>query len=168
VRACMEGREWKRAPTAPIPDARFYNAALSLVSRQPGMCPRGPRPGSRRRWDQKLSKARQRFLLTGQRPRGWTPELEEIAKSLRESGYALPIGFRIRLVGRDEQVILQEKIDLGARPYSFGRRSRARSSPHRIPTVKRKGLPLRRRWSRLRWSNVECDGAPGGTVAGVK
>jgi hypothetical protein len=168
VRACKEDREWKRAPTPPRPDARFYNAALSLVSRRPGMCPRGSRLGSRRRWNQRLSQAHQRFLLTGQKPRGWTPELEEIAKSLRKSGYALPIGFRLRLVGRDEQVISQEKIDLGARPYSFGRGVRARSAPHRIPTVKRKGLPLRRRWRRSKWSNVECNDARGGTVTGVK
>jgi len=170
VLACKEDREWERAPTPPRPDARFYNAALSLVSRRPGMCPRarGSRRSSPRRWNQMLSKARQRFLLTGQKPRGWTPELEEIAKSLRESGYALPIGFRLLLVGRDEQVILPGRTDLGARPYSFGRSVRARPALHRIPTVKRKGLPLGIRWRRSKWSNVECNDAPGGTVTEVK
>jgi len=156
VRACQEGRKWKRAPTPPRPDARFYNAALSLA-RRPGMCSRGSRPGSRSRWNQMLGKARQCFMLMGQKPHGWTPELEEIAKSLRKSGYALPIGFRLSLVGRDEQVTSQQdRTDLGARPYSFGRSVRARFSPHRIPTVKRKGLPLRGRWRRSRWSNIEC------------
>lgn len=148
VLVCKEGREWKHAPAPPQADARFYNAALSLVSRQPGMCPRRIRPGSRWRWSRTLlGKARQRFFQTGQKPRGWTPELEEIAKSLRKSGYALPIGFRLRLVGRDdEQLTSQDKTDLGVRPYSFGRCARARFAPHRIPTVKRRGLPLSGRW----------------------
>jgi hypothetical protein len=145
VRASNKGREWKRAPAPPKPDARFYNAALNLVSRQPGMCPRSSRSGPSR-WRSLLAKARQRFLLTGQKPRGWTPELEEIAKSLGNSGYMLPIGIRLRLVGRDEQVSSQDRRDIGTRPYSFGRFVPARFAPHRIPTMKRKGLPLRGRW----------------------
>jgi hypothetical protein len=164
VRACEEGREWKCAPTPPRPDARFYNAALSLLVRQPGMCSRGSRPGSRWRWNQRLGKAHQGFLLMGQKPPGWTPELEEIAKSLRKSGYALPIGFRLRLVGRDEQGTSQDRTDLGARPYSFGKCARPRFAAYRIPTVKRKGLPLRGRWRRSRWSNIERNDAPEGTV----
>lgn len=147
VRARNEGREWKTAPTPPKADARFYNAALSLVGRWPGMAPRA-HPGSRRRWDRILGCARQRFSSTGHKPRGWTPELEEIAKSVRNAGYRLPVGFRLRLVGRDEEVVSEEtmKIDLRARPYSFGSRPRSRFAPHRIPTVKVRGLPLRRRW----------------------
>jgi hypothetical protein len=166
VRACKEGRKWKRAPTPPRPDARFYNVALSLV-RRPGMCSRGSRPGSRSRWNRMLGKAHQCFLLTGQKPHGWTPELEEIAESLRKSGYALPIGFRLSLVGRDEQVTLQDRTDLGAPPYSIGGSVRARFAPHRIPTVKRKGLPVHGRWRRSRWSNIECNNAPEGAVTRV-
>lgn len=147
VRVCKEGREWGHTPAPPKADARFYNAALSLVSRRPGMCPRGSRPSSRWRWNHTLlGTARQRFVETGQKPHGWTPELEEIAKSLRKSGYALPIGFRLLLLGRDEQLTSQDKTDVGVRPYSFGRGVWARFAPHRIPTVKRKGLPLRGRW----------------------
>jgi hypothetical protein len=153
VRARKEGREWKHPPTPPRVDARFYNAALSLFCRRPGMRPCGSHKRSRSWWNRRLGKARQRFLLTGQRPRGWTPELEEIAKSLRSSGYALPIGFGVRLVGRDEQVTSQDRTDFGVRPYSFGRKVRARFAPHRLPTVKRKGLPLRGRWRRSGWSN---------------
>lgn len=158
VRASKEGREWKHTPAPPKADVRFYNAALSLVSRQPGMCPRNSRPGSRWRWNHTLlGKARRRFLQTGQKPRGWTPELDEIAKSMRSSRHALPIGFRLRLVGRDEQLRSQGKTNLGVQPYSFERCMRARFAPHRIPTVKRKGLPLRGRWRREGWSNIECD-----------
>lgn len=161
VRARKEGREWKHPPTPPRVDARFYNAALSLFYRRPGMRPCGFHQrsrswwnqGSRSWWNRLLGKARRRFLLTGQTPRGWTPELEEIGMSLRSSGYALPIGFGVRLVGRDEQVTSQDRTDFGARPYSFGRKVRARFAPHRLPTVKRKGLPLRGRWCRSGWSN---------------
>jgi hypothetical protein len=149
VRARSEGREWKKAPAPPIADARFYNAALSLVSRWPGMAPRRAHPGSRRRWNRMLGEARQRFSLTGHKPHGWTPELEEVAKSVTSAGYVLPVGFRLRLVGRDEQILVEEKTDLHARPYSFGPRVQSRFAPHRIPTVKRKGLPLRGRWRRL-------------------
>jgi len=168
VRECKEGREWKYTPAPPNADARFYNAALGLVSRRPGMCRRGSRPSPRWRWNHTLlGKAHRRFVQTGQKPRGWTPELEEIAKSLRKSGYTLPIGFRVRLLGRDEQLPSQVKIDLGVRPYSFGRGVWARFAPHRIPTVKRKGLPLRGRWRHSKWSSIECDGTPEGTVTGV-
>ena len=156
VQARKENREWKRPPTPPKVDARFYNAALSLVYRRPGMRSYGSHQGSHSWWNCLLSKARRRFLRTGQRPRGWTPELEEIGKSLRSSGYALPIGFRLRLVGRDEQVTSQDRTDLGARarPYSFGSKFRARFASHRLPTVKTKGLPLRGRWRRSEWSSL--------------
>ena len=158
VLARKEGRDWKHPPTPPRADARFYNAALSLVYRQPGMRPCGSRQRSREWWNHLLDKARQRFLLTGQKPRGWTPELEEIAKSLRNSGYALPIGFRLRLVGRDELVTSQDRTDSGARPYSFGRKVRTCFAPYRLPTVKRKGLPVRGRWQRPGWSNMPHEG----------
>jgi len=158
LRACKEGREWKRkrVPVPPSADARFYNAALSLVCRRPGMRQLDYRPGSPRRWNRILGEARQRFMLIGQKPHGWTPELEEIATSLKSSGYALPIGFQLRLVGREEQVMSRNKTDIAARPYSFPRKIRTRFSPHRIPTMKRRGLPLRRRWRLLRWSSTGC------------
>lgn len=166
VRARTEGREWKHPPTPPSMDARFYNAALNLVCRRPGMRPCGSHEKSLSWWNRQLGKMRQRFLRTGQRPRGWTPELEEISKSLGNSGYALPIGFRLRFVGREEQVMSQDRTDFGARPYSFGRKVRGRFAPHRLPTVKRKGLPLRGRWRRSGWSNLhlECVHSPEGQI----
>jgi hypothetical protein len=168
VQTRKEGRVWKHPPKPPRADARFYNAALSLVWRRPGMHPCGSHQGSRSWWNRLLGKVRQRFLLMGRRPRGWTPELEEIAKSLRSSGYALPVGFGLRLVGRDEQVTSQDRTDFGSRPYSFGRKARAHFAPHRLPTVKRKGLPLRGRWRRSGWSNLGSRGvySPEGQVKG--
>ncbi|KAH9991615.1 hypothetical protein BJV74DRAFT_951105 [Russula compacta] len=164
MQAQEEGREWKHAPSPPKADARFYNAALSLIYRRPGTRKRGSRQGSRSQWNRRLIKARRRFLVTGQKPRGWMPELEEIAESLRSSGYALPVGFELRLVGRDEQATSQDKVDLDARPFSFGRRARGRFAPHRIPTAKRKGLPLHRRWRRLGWSRMACVDTPEGHI----
>jgi hypothetical protein len=148
VQARKEGREWKHPPTPPRVDARFYNSALSLI-RRPGMRPCGSHRGSRW-WNNLLAKARQRFLLTGHRPRGWTPELEEIRESLRSSGYTLPIGFELPFVGRDEQVPSRDRTDFYAQPYSFGERARARFRPHRLPTLKRKGLPLCNQWRRYK------------------
>ncbi|KAH9027223.1 hypothetical protein EDB85DRAFT_1976032, partial [Lactarius pseudohatsudake] len=106
-------REGSHSLEPPTADARFFNAALSLVSRRPGMSPRSSRPGSR-----------SRFSLTDRTPHGWTPELEEIAKGVESAG--------LRLVGRDAQVVSQGKTDLRSRPYSFGKRTR-----------QRKGLPVR-------------------------
>lgn len=148
VRARKESREWKYPPTPPRVDARFYNAALSLVCRQPEIRPCGPYQGSRSWWNRRLGNARRRFLLTGQRPRGWTPELEEIGKGMRSSGYALPIGFELRFVGRDEQVTSQDGTDFGARPYSLGKKVRSRFAPYRLPTVKKKGLRCQKGWRR--------------------
>jgi hypothetical protein len=153
VRARKESREWKHPPTPPRVDARFYNAALSLVWRWPGMLPCGSHQGSRSWWNHMLGKMHNRFLLTGQRPHGRIPELEEIGKSLRSSGYTPPIGFGLRLVGWDEQVT-SRRTDFRARPYSFGRVTRARFAPHRLPTFKTKGLPLRRRWRGSKWSDL--------------
>ncbi|KAI0289527.1 hypothetical protein BC826DRAFT_1177301 [Russula brevipes] len=155
LRARKDSRKWKQTPSPPRADAKFYNAALTLIRRQLGMRPRHARPGSRWRWNSVLRKARHHMLLTGRKQRGWTPELEEIAKSLRSSGYALPIGFRLRLVGRDERVTPQDKTDCGARPYSFGKPVHTRFASHHIPTVKRKGLPLRRRWHHSGGSDME-------------
>jgi len=155
VRGRNQDQEWNHALDPPTADARFYNAALSLVSRRPGMPPRSSRPGPRWRWNRLLGAAHEQFLLTGHKPHGWTPELEEIVKEVKGAGYALPLGFRLRLVGRDAQVISQEKTDLGSRPYSFGKRGRQRFAPHRIPTVKNKGLPVRGRWRRLGWLDKE-------------
>ena len=159
VQAREEGREWKHPPVPPRGDARFYNAALRLVFCLPGMRPHGSRHGTRSWWNNLLREVRQHFLLTGQKPPGWIPELEEIAESMRSSGYAPPVGLRLRLVGRDEQSTSQDKTsfgirEFGVRPYSFGRKGRSPFAPYRLPTVKRKGLPLRGRWRRSRWSKM--------------
>jgi hypothetical protein len=142
VRGRNQDREWNHTLEPPTADARFYNAALSLVSRRPGMAPRSSCP-SRWQWNRLLSEAHERFLLTGHKPRGWTPELEEIVKGVKGAGYALPLGIRLRLVGRDAQVISQEKMDLASRPYSRKRRRPRLFAPHRIPTVEKKGFPVR-------------------------
>ncbi|KAH8985855.1 hypothetical protein EDB86DRAFT_3049065 [Lactarius hatsudake] len=159
VREAMRGRNQDREGShslePPKSDARFFNAALSLVSRRPGMTSRSPHPGSRWRWNHQLGAAHERFSLTGRKPRGWTPELEEIVKGVESAGYALPTGFSLRLVGRDARVVSQGKTDLRSRPYSFGKRRRQRFAPHRIPTVKRKGLPVRGRWRHLEWPDKE-------------
>ncbi|KAH8985895.1 hypothetical protein EDB92DRAFT_1881386 [Lactarius akahatsu] len=155
MRGSDQGREGIHSLEPPTADARFFNAALSLVSRQPGMSPRSSRPGSHWRWNRLLRAAHERFSVTGRKPHGWTPELEEIAKGVESAGYALPIGFSLRLVGRDAQVVSQGKMDLSSRPYSFGKRRRQRFAPHRIPTVKRKGLPVRGRWRHLGWPDKE-------------
>ncbi|KAH9059370.1 hypothetical protein EDB87DRAFT_1810187 [Lactarius vividus] len=155
MRGCNQDQKGTHALKPPIADARFYNAALSLVSRRSGMTPRSSRPGSRWRWNRQLRVAHERFSLTGRGPYGWTRELEEIVEGLQSAGYALPLGFRLRLVGRDVQVTSQEKMELGSRPYSFGRIVRQRFAPHRIPTVKRKGLPVRGRWRHLWWPDRE-------------
>ena len=145
-------QKWSHALKPPVADARFYNAALGLVSRRPGMPPRSSRLGLRWRWNRLLDAAHKRFWRTGHKPHGWTPELEEIVQGVKSAGYALPLGFRLRLVGRDAQIIPREKMDLTLRPNSFGQRARPRFAPHRIPTVKSKGFPVRRRWRRLKWS----------------
>jgi len=154
VRGRHQDPEWKRALEPPAADARIYNAALNLLSRRPGMTPRSSHSGSQWRWNRLLGRAHKRFLLTGLKPHGWTPELEEIVQGVKSAGYALPLGFRLRMVGRDSQIIPQEKMDVASRPYSKGFRTRVqpRFAPYRIPTVKRKGLPLRGRWRRLEWS----------------
>ena len=142
--AGVRGRNSDLEP--PTADARFYNAALGLVSRRPGVSQRRSRRGSRWRWNRLLGVADERFLRNGHKPHGWTPELEEILRGVKSAGYAIPLGFRLRLVGRDVQVTSEGKVDFGSRPYSFGRRVRSRFAPYRIPTVKTKGLPVRGRW----------------------
>ncbi|KAI0260486.1 hypothetical protein BC834DRAFT_941815 [Gloeopeniophorella convolvens] len=142
-----DGSKLEHILAPPKADARFYNAALSLVGRHPGAPARAPRQGPHSRWNDMLRDTRRHFAHRGRKPRSWTPELEEVACAVVRAGYALPVGFQLRLVGRAECIMQRERADISARPSSFGRRGRPRFAPHRIPTFKRRGLPVRGRWN---------------------
>ncbi|KAI0318094.1 hypothetical protein OF83DRAFT_1117862 [Amylostereum chailletii] len=135
-----------KPPEVPVPDARFFNAALDLFSRRPNMIARRVHP-SRTRWQQRLRRANERFITLGYTSPQWTPELEEVARDMLDCGYPIPAGFRPALVGKIQGFMGQEEGPEvnGRRPYAFPavpRRPRFR--PHAIATAKSKGTPVQR------------------------
>ncbi|KAI0052631.1 hypothetical protein FA95DRAFT_1532489 [Auriscalpium vulgare] len=134
----------------PIPDARFFNAALSLFTRRTGIW--APRPlALRSRWRARLRRAHKRYLREGFTSPHWSPALEEIALDMQAAGFALPIGVREMLLGRwgvmstsDSEAVWPEDERVRRRPMSFGRVKRPTFRPYAVPVAKTKGLPLSR------------------------
>ncbi|KAI0959264.1 hypothetical protein AcW1_004136 [Taiwanofungus camphoratus] len=129
----------------PSPDARFFNAALHLFGRHPHMHARGKHRG-RAYWRQRLRVAHRWYERRGTMSRLWTPALQEVAEGMIAAGFGVPVGFRHLFIGRWVPGTL--KLDgrpqvLACRPYAFPPMPRA-FRPFALPTVKTRGLPLRR------------------------
>ncbi|KAJ3476871.1 hypothetical protein NLI96_g10857 [Meripilus lineatus] len=140
---------------APLPDARFFNAALDLFSRWPGMIARAPR-GSRSRWERRFRISNRIFEQRGEVQRNWSPELQEIASAMVASKYTIPIGFRHLFIGRwfyGVQPHSEKRIRINQAPYAFPP-PRYRFRPHGLPTHKTRGLPIKRHRCTRRRRNI--------------
>jgi hypothetical protein len=131
------------------PDARFFNAALDLFSRQPIMRPRKARVGQAH-WKRHLRFTNSWYARSGTVPRCWNPLLQEVAEDLVEAGYSVPLGLRHLFVGRWPQGTLQydHLPQLERRAFAFPS-VRKHFQSHSIPTHKNRGLPLGRQLRRL-------------------
>lgn len=129
----------------PVPDARFFNAALDLFGRKPEMVERagGTKP---RYWKRRLLQAKERFARRGLISRNWSPELQEVVSGMVSAGFSVPLGFREIFVGCGVSGLVRGHPKM--RP--FGRRSemlpreKIPFRPHALPVARTRGLPLRR------------------------
>jgi hypothetical protein len=136
------------------PDARFFNAALAMFGRQPGMVRRAAKTG-RAHWRHKEGKAMVRYSRRGTVPRKWNPFLKRVVQEMLGAGYELPEAFRRLFVGswafgsfnRPGRPVLNQQ------PLAFPM-PRKKFLPHALQTHKDRGLPVQRsEWKQLghRW-----------------
>ncbi|OBZ71980.1 hypothetical protein A0H81_08098 [Grifola frondosa] len=83
----------------PIPDPRFFNAALSLFGRHPDMYARASR-SSRAYWRRRLRTSHLWYHQRETVSPHWTPLIQEVAETMVASGLSVPAGFRHLFVGR--------------------------------------------------------------------
>ncbi|KAF7969400.1 hypothetical protein HWV62_27387 [Athelia sp. TMB] len=130
----------------PVPDARFFNAALALF-------PVGPaRAAPRAHFARRMRRARATYAAGEPlRVRGrWSGMLSVVAREMVAHGYAVPLGLRPMLLGRWEHAAFvgRPRTAVDTRPYAFvgryprvGRTFRA----HGLSVLKTRGLPVRRK-----------------------
>jgi pentatricopeptide repeat protein len=137
----------------PVPDARFFNAALRVFRPLPGMLPRRTRI-TRSRVRRFLRWAYYRWNVLGARPTHWNSFLQEIGEAIAEAGYPLPTSFRHLFVGRYEAATRHFECPKTPHhaPYTFPP-PRYRFRAHALPTSKTRGLPIRRVRPRARPCN---------------
>lgn len=135
----------------PLPDSRFFNAALDLFSE-----PLRPRRFRRymAHYRHNFRQARWHHSRQGTTSNYWHPKLREIAKGMFKAGFAVPPVLRHLFLGRWDAGTWH--IDppqlLKRRPFAYPNPMKP-FTPYSLPTTKDRGLPLRRiRKSRNRTS----------------
>jgi hypothetical protein len=158
---------WRRL-RLPRPDARFFNAALTLFAR---LAPEREMPRRPRRMDvlRRLAVAEEEFETHGLRPPGGGHALRELSQLMAAHGHAIPLGLRHLLVGVELPPLQRappsdHSLDMRL-PFAFRRlrvRRALRDRLMRLPTVKERGLPLSNDWrprrTRRRWTRREQAG----------
>lgn len=129
----------------PLPDARFFNAALEMFGRQPRTFQRSSRTNPAH-WRRKVTLGNVQFSRLGVRPRNWNPFLGRIVKEMHALGFKVPSGFRRLFVGWwpygfEEH---RHRPELNEQPFAFPKLRRSPFRPHALRTLKTRGLPVRR------------------------
>lgn len=126
----------------PVPDARFFNAALDLFHHeQTSVHP------NQSIWKRRLKKAHLQYSRLGVLSSKWHPMLQTIAQEMVKAGFSVPIGLRPMFIGRwsPGTQFHGKRQELDIRPFAFPPRVRHGFRPHRLATVKQRGLPVHRR-----------------------
>ncbi|KAL4241305.1 hypothetical protein ABKN59_000063 [Abortiporus biennis] len=119
----------------PVPDERFFNAAMELFDRNPGMAPRSARRRNPGGWRRQVRHAYTRHRQ-GKQPKYWSAALQEVVQDMVALGYPVPPGIEYLLAGR-------VKTSTPTKPASHNCRKDFR--PHRLNTsITRKRPHLRR------------------------
>jgi hypothetical protein len=160
-----DNKSWPRNMQAPVPDARFFNAALSIFGNIDShqRSPRSSRSKQRRLY----KRTQATYLNRGVRPAGWNPMLQQVVEEMLETGYPIPPGYRRFFFGRLPAATMQWDgvKELDRRPFAFPRRRHLPYKAYSLVTYKTKGLVIRRgkRLRRRRWtSNLSLE--PTGSV----
>ncbi|KIM84003.1 hypothetical protein PILCRDRAFT_819030 [Piloderma croceum F 1598] len=133
----------------PMPDARFFNAALKLFAPK-------RHPARVQRWQLKrrLRHAQMLYSRSGIISQNADPMVQMIIREMIANGFPVPIGLRKKLVGRMSGLVFQRKHHwpLDRSPFAFPW-VRNIFRPYTLPTIKTRGLPVRRRKNRRhRWT----------------
>ena len=128
--------------TLPVPDARFFNAALSLLGSDPRIRTQMRPSYYRRKLRFSLSKY-SRFGTAEPMP---NPLLQHIGEAMVERGFSIPRAYRHLFVGRLPLSDLgdSERPEFDRTPFAYPPLSGARRRTNRIPVVNTRGLPIRR------------------------
>ncbi|KAF9224404.1 hypothetical protein BS17DRAFT_752460 [Gyrodon lividus] len=126
------------------PDARFFNAALAMFGRQPGMVRRAAKTGPAH-WRQKEGRATIRYSRRGTMPRKWNPFLKRIVQEMLGAGCKLPEAFKRLFVGSwaYESFNRPGRPVLNRQPLGFPV-PRKKFLAHALQTHKDRGLPVQR------------------------
>ncbi|PCH41555.1 hypothetical protein WOLCODRAFT_137466 [Wolfiporia cocos MD-104 SS10] len=146
----------------PVPDARFFNAALDLFGRHPNMRPRRRHAG-RAYWRRRLMTFHGWYERKATRSALWTPAMQELAEFMVAEGFTVPPGFRSLFNGRwvpGSQFLGERPRRLDRRPYAFPPVP-STFRPHGLPDAKIRGLPIphrhrRRRGAQHLWGKAQC------------
>ena len=126
----------------PIPDERFYNAALDLFGRLPNTYVRRTR--SQRSYHRRMNRrAETQFINNGQIPLDTDPILSEIVVAMHKAGYHVPEAYRSILIGR-RTLPMQEKKLHPREPLPWQGPHSSGCTTYRLTTRKTRGLPVRR------------------------
>ncbi|KAG6375039.1 hypothetical protein JVT61DRAFT_3820 [Boletus reticuloceps] len=138
------------------PDARFFNAALEMLERQPGTMRRSvkTRPAH---WRQKERKAMMRYSRRGVVPRKCNPFLQRVVHGMVDAGFEVPMAYRRQFLGTWLYASMNRPGApvVNRQPLGFPR-PKKRFSPHALPTYKERGLPIQRsEWKKAgqRWKH---------------
>jgi len=132
----------------PQPDARFYNAALDVFGRHPGMHARRSRT-SPSHWRRLVRSSIDVYMESGKMSSAWTPGLQEVAEDLMAAGFTLPIGFRYMFTGREVPIGPTEtkQTFVDTRAFAEPPPHMPYFLPHSIPSPRTKA-PVSKRYSR--------------------
>jgi len=129
----------------PVPDARFFNAALDVYARQDGMRMRGHH-STPTHWRRQRRLAERYYAKFGITSKHWSAAVQSITDEMERLGYEVPDGVRPWLVGRGFSGACGSKHRRPLRtPYAFGR-YQPKYRPYALPVAKERGQPLRKRW----------------------
>ena len=138
------------------PDARFFNAALVMFGRQPGMMRRASqtRPAH---WRQKERRAMMRYSRRGVVPRKCNPFLQRVIHGMLDAGLEVPMAYRRLFLGTWVYASMNRPgvPMVNRQPFAFPRRKK-QFLPHALLTHKERGLPIQRsEWKKVghRWKH---------------
>lgn len=110
----------------PRPDARFFNALLSMFAKPPRCYKRRP-PSHYRRHLRVAETYYTRFWMTSAY---WHPFLRELADAMLRSGYEVPLGLRYLFMGRYMPATKEFHHEQGrSKPFKLEESSRGRGRP---------------------------------------
>ncbi|KAI0751214.1 hypothetical protein C8Q80DRAFT_1119068 [Daedaleopsis nitida] len=125
-----------------LPDERFFNAALKLfapISRRS----KRPRP----RFQDRRKHKKMAGMEDKSASQGWNPMLHQLVTAIAASGHRVPERYQYMLRGRLRKQRKNPRSSAVCRPYAFPSVTRRTRSDF-LPTLKSRGLPLRRRKKR--------------------